>query len=156
MRDRPPRVLVLEDDDAIRTALALALLDEGYSVRQAADADEALAVLAAWLPDLILLDIELPGSDGWVFRRAQRALPGAAGVPVVVVSASHRLIAPSGELAPAAVFTKPFRLDELLRTVDRITSRPTMASAGGRRSSQALARRPAGGASEAVGGAARD
>jgi CheY-like chemotaxis protein len=140
MKDRASRVLVVEDDDATRTALALALVDESYSVRQAARADEALGILATWLPDLILLDIEMPGSDGWAFRRAQRSLPGAAGVPVVVVSASHRLIAPSGDLAPAAVLPKPFRLDELLTTVGRVAARPAPLAAGGRR-----ARRPAAG-----------
>jgi DNA-binding response OmpR family regulator len=117
------RVLVIEDDDAVRTVLALTLLDEGYSVRQAADTAEAMAILGVWRPDAILLDIELPGPDGWAFRRQQRAVPGAATVPVIVVSGSHRVMAPSPELIPAAVLTKPFELDDLLTTVDRLTGR---------------------------------
>jgi DNA-binding response OmpR family regulator len=90
----PARVLVVDDDDAIATLLSL-----------------------------ILLDVELPGADGWSFRRAQRALPDAAAVPVVVVSASHRVMAPSPDLIPAAVLVKPFDLDELLATVSRLTAR---------------------------------
>jgi DNA-binding response OmpR family regulator len=118
------RVLVVDDDDAISTLLSLALVDEGYSVRQAADADEALSILRVWRPDAILLDVELPGgADGWSFRREQRALPHAASVPVVVVSASHRVMAPSPDLIPAAVLVKPFDLDELLSTVGRLTTR---------------------------------
>jgi DNA-binding response OmpR family regulator len=124
MGDKTSRVLVVEDDDAIRTVLALTLLDEGYSVRQAGDAAEGMAILRVWRPDAILLDVELPGPDGWAFRREQRALPGAAAVPVVVVSGSHRVMAPSPELIPAAVLTKPFELDELLAMVDRLTGRP--------------------------------
>ena len=117
------RVLVVEDDDAVRTVLALTLLDEGYSVRQAGDAAEGMAILRVWRPDAILLDVELPGPDGWAFRREQRAFPGAAAVPVIVVSASHRVMAPSAELIPAAVLTKPFELDELLAAVERVTGR---------------------------------
>jgi CheY-like chemotaxis protein len=123
MGGRPARVLVVEDDEATRAVLTLALLDEGYSVRQAGDTAEALAILRVWRPDAILLDVELPGPDGWVFRREQRAMPGAADVPVVVVSAGHRVIAPSPELIPAAVLAKPFDLDALLDTVDRLTAR---------------------------------
>jgi CheY-like chemotaxis protein len=122
MSERELRVLVVEDDDATRTVLALTLLDQGDSVRQAADAVEGLAILRVWRPDTILLDIELRGPDGWTFRREQRALPGAAAVPVVVVSASHRIMAPSPDLIPAAVIRKPFDLDDLLSTVARLTA----------------------------------
>ena len=122
MNGEPARVLVVEDDDAISTVLSLTLVDEGYSVRQAADADEALTILQVWLPDAILLDVELPGADGWSFRRQQRAMPGAASVPVVVVSGSHRVTAPSPDLIPAAVLIKPFDLEELLSTVERLTA----------------------------------
>jgi DNA-binding response OmpR family regulator len=130
MDDKPSRVLVIEDDEAISTVLALTLVDEGYSVRQAGDAAEALAILRVWRPDAILLDVELPGPDGWTFRREQRALPGAASVPVVVVSASHRLTAPSPELIPAAVLPKPFDLDDLLATLSRLTGRAAPQGAG--------------------------
>ncbi len=130
MDEKPSRVLVVEDDETISTVLALTLVDEGYSVRQAGDVAEALAILRVWRPDAILLDVELPGPDGWAFRREQRALPGAAAVPVVVVSASHRVMAPSPELIPAAVLTRPFELDDLLATVSRLTGRPAAQSAG--------------------------
>jgi DNA-binding response OmpR family regulator len=123
MADAPARVLVVEDDEATRDVLTLALSEEGHAVRQAADAAAGLAILRAWRPDVILLDVELPGPDGWAFRREQRALPGAADVPVVVVSAGHRMVAPSPELTPAVVLPKPFDLDVLLGTVDRLAAR---------------------------------
>jgi CheY-like chemotaxis protein len=123
MGDERPGVLVVEDDAATRAALALALGDGGYAVRAAADASQALAILRAWRPDAIVLDVELPGADGWAFRRAQRAVPGAVAVPVVVVSAGHRLVAPSPELVPAAVVPKPFDVDDLLATVARLVAR---------------------------------
>jgi CheY-like chemotaxis protein len=122
MGDAPARVLVVEDDEATRTFLALALLDEGHAVREAGDAAAGLAILRVWRPDAILLDVELPGPDGWAFRRAQRAMPGAADVPVVVVSASHRVMAPSPDLIPAAVLAKPVDLAALLDAVDRLAA----------------------------------
>jgi DNA-binding response OmpR family regulator len=66
MDDGPARVLVVEDDEATRSFVALALPDEGHAVRRAGDAASGLA---------ILLDVELPEPAGWAFRRAQRALP---------------------------------------------------------------------------------
>jgi CheY-like chemotaxis protein len=123
MGDGPSRVLVVEDDVTLSAVVEHALVDEGYAVRRAGAAAEALAIVRVWRPDLILLDVELPGPDGWAFRRAQRALPGAASVPVVVMSGSRRLMAPSPELIPAAVMTKPFRLGDLLAIVGRLAVR---------------------------------
>ena len=125
MDDEPLRVLIVEDDDAISTVLALTLVDEGYSVRQARESGEALAILRVWRPDAILLDIELPGPDGWDFRRQQLTLPDAASVPVVIVSAGRRFLPPDPDLLPAATLTKPFQLEQLLSTIGRVTARPT-------------------------------
>jgi CheY-like chemotaxis protein len=122
MGGRSARVLVVGDDEATRAVLAPALREEGHAVREAGDAAAGLAILRAWRPDAVLLDVGLPGPDGWAFRRAQRAMPGAAGVPVVVVSAGHRVVAPSPELIPAAVLAKPFDVEALLDTFDRVTA----------------------------------
>jgi CheY-like chemotaxis protein len=116
----PKRVLVIEDDEVTRAVLASALRDAGHAVHQAGDAAAGLALLRAWRTDAILLDIELPGPDGWAFRRDQRAVPGAAGVPVVVLSGSRRVVAPSPDLIPAAVVTKPFEVATLLALLDRL------------------------------------
>jgi two-component system response regulator MprA len=117
------RVLVVDDDPSIQGFLAEALADEGYAVRTAGNGREALGVLGEWLPDLILLDLMMPEMDGWVFRAAQRTLPDVAHVPVIVLSATRDLTAKVQTLAPAEVFAKPFDLDRLLGTIERLTER---------------------------------
>ena len=62
--ERPPRVLVVEDDDAIAQVLQRSLRMEGYEVRVAGDGPAALEGAHAFLPDLVLLDLGLPGMDG--------------------------------------------------------------------------------------------
>ena len=120
MPDRGRRVLVVDDDPGIQGFLAEALADEGYGVRTAANGREALAVLQEWWPDLILLDLMMPEMDGWAFRGEQRAMPGVADVPVIVLSAARDLDAKTRELAPAQVFSKPFDLEALLATIERL------------------------------------
>lgn len=113
-----PRVLLIEDDEAIGQVLMDLLADEGFAVRWARHGREGLDVLARWLPRVILLDLMMPVMDGWAFRAAQRALAGPeAQVPVVVLSGAHEARARAASLDAAAVVTKPFDLDDLLATV---------------------------------------
>ena len=126
---RPPmsaelrRVLVVEDDDAIANLLLDTLADEGvFDARRARDGREALDVLAAWRPDVILLDMMMPGMDGWDFREEQQRLDVATDVPVVVLSASRRIANLDPQFAAAAVIAKPFDLDNLLEVVDQLTA----------------------------------
>jgi DNA-binding response OmpR family regulator len=124
--DRPPTgVLVVEDDDEMRMLLEEVLALGGHRVRTAADATAGLAVLRQWLPDAVVLDVRLPDLNAPAFRAAQRTLPGAAGVPVVLLSALHaeELEGLARDLGAAAWLAKPFDLEELLGTVARLTGR---------------------------------
>jgi CheY-like chemotaxis protein len=118
----PARILVVEDDTAIRQTVAELLEDEGYAVSCAANGADALAQLdAGCVPSLILLDLSMPVMDGWTFRSTQRSDPRLAAIPTVVVSASHGADARSLEsLAPDAFLQKPFDLDRLIDTVERL------------------------------------
>jgi DNA-binding response OmpR family regulator len=116
------RVLVVDDDLSIQGFLAEALADEGYDVRTAGNGREALAILHVWRPDLILLDLMMPEMDGWAFRAEQRTLPEASMVPVIVLSATRDLDAKTRDLEPAQVFSKPFDLELLLGTIERLTA----------------------------------
>jgi CheY-like chemotaxis protein len=116
------RILIVEDDVAIRQTVAELLEDEGYEVDCAANGADALALLErSEVPALILLDLMMPVMDGWSFRETQRRDPRLAGIPTVVVTASN---AASGhapdELAPDAFLAKPFDLDRLIDTVERL------------------------------------
>ncbi|HZP97453.1 MAG TPA: response regulator [Candidatus Limnocylindria bacterium] len=81
--------VLLIDDQEMNLELARELLEmDGYAVRTAGDADEALAVLASgFLPRLILMDIQLPGMDGLELTRRLRADPAQAGVVIIALTA---------------------------------------------------------------------
>ncbi len=114
-------VLVVEDDEDIRTDLTAILRVKGFVVEEAANGKEALARLRAGeRPCLIVLDLMMPVMNGWELRAAMRADAELARLPVVVVSGKGR-IPPDEEqtLAPAAVLVKPFELSELLDLVAR-------------------------------------
>jgi DNA-binding response OmpR family regulator len=86
-------VLVVEDDDRIRLSLAMALEDEGYTVRSAATGEDGLAQQRQFAADAVLLDLMLPGIDGYEFIRELRR---SDEVPVVVISArsdTHDIVA---------------------------------------------------------------
>ena len=112
------RVLVVDDDPAIRDILMTALGAEGHQVRTAADGLDALGVLRGWRPDVILLDLMMPVMDGWTFRAEQLGRAEAADIPVVVLYEAARRAA---ALDAVSYLSKPFDLDRLLETVSHCT-----------------------------------
>ena len=121
----PPHILVVEDDFAIRETIFEVLDCEGFRVTCAANGAEALLRLdeafeAGDCPGLILLDLMMPVMDGWEFRQAQRRDPRLAAIPVIVLSAGAGMESRVAALAPAAFIPKPFELDHLLHTVQRL------------------------------------
>ena len=116
------RVLVVDDDHAIRGFLSETLIDEGYDVRDATNGEEALETLAGWRPNVILLDLMMPIMDGWTFRERQRAIPGFNQIPVIVMSAARSV--PDARLGAVSAFSKPFDLGALLEAVERMADSP--------------------------------
>ena len=106
------RLLVVEDDDQIRTALRWALEDEGYDVAEAASGEAACRALAVAPPDLVLLDLMLGPMDGFaVIREVRRE----HDLPIVVVSAradTHDIVA-ALEAGADDYVTKPFQVKEI-------------------------------------------
>jgi DNA-binding response OmpR family regulator len=111
-------VLVIEDDDQIVAVVRAALEDEGYQVLHALDGRQVSAALAD-RPDLILLDLALPGLDGAALARRIRADPDTAAIPLVVMSARYDLEGAVGDLPIDDQLAKPFELDDLYATVAR-------------------------------------
>jgi CheY-like chemotaxis protein len=109
--------LVLDDDLVAHEVLSERLHRLGFQVRRATTGEQALADAAAHPPDLLLLDLLLPGLDGWAVARQLRANPATAGVRIVVVSALDQ----SGEAPPVA--TKPFIKVEFDAMVRRVMAR---------------------------------
>jgi CheY-like chemotaxis protein len=113
-----PSILVVDDDPDIRDILALILESRGFEVRSADNGLRALETLGQWRPRLIILDLMMPEMDGRSFRERQLASPELSAIPVVVMSAAHRLTEAARDLQPGGLIAKPFDLTELLRVVD--------------------------------------
>jgi two-component system, OmpR family, response regulator len=118
-----PRILVVEDDPALRDSLAVTLRAEGYEVETAADGAGGLASLDAYRPDLALLDVRLPeGPDGLALARELRARGDA---PVLFLSAlgdlQDRLA--GFEAGGDDYLTKPFSTSELLLRIQALLRR---------------------------------
>jgi DNA-binding response OmpR family regulator len=121
---QPSRVLLVDDDLAIRGFLSEALEDEGYEVRTAVNGRNALEVLDDWQPDLVLLDLMMPEMDGKAFHARVRQMERLENVPVVVMSASRTWEREAAALGVAAAFGKPFDLDTLLTSVRSLLDDP--------------------------------
>src|SRR6195256_258583 len=112
--ERPPRVLVVEDDDAIAQVLQRSLRMEGYDVKLAGDGVSALDLAHAFLPDLVILDLGLPGLDGIDVAKTLRQ--GDDDVPILVLTARDAVESRVEGLDSGAddYLVKPFERQELL------------------------------------------
>ena len=117
-----PLLLLVEDQEDVRTALADILTCEGYTVCEAADRSEGLALLRAQKPDLAIVDYSVPRpADGAAFLRIKASEPGLASIPVILTS-GFGLPAPIDGVV--AMVTKPFDLDEILALIRRFAGPP--------------------------------
>jgi CheY-like chemotaxis protein len=107
-------VLVVDDEQSIRSLLVAILEDEGHSVVQAADGYQALDVLKTQDLDIVILDVMMPGIDGRETYRRIRLMPELEHVPVIMVSAGSF----SAPETVHAFLRKPFRLDDFVSTLD--------------------------------------
>jgi diguanylate cyclase (GGDEF)-like protein len=117
----PGRILVVEDDAATAAALADTLADEGYRVDRASDGDECLRLAQAATPDLVLLDVNLPGMSGFEAAASLRRATPTRGVPILFLSAAGDLPARvrGVRLEQVDFMPKPFSLDELLARIQQ-------------------------------------
>jgi CheY-like chemotaxis protein len=122
------RVLVVDDDESIRQTVEMALSGEGYEVRTASDGAQALSLVTDWAPQVILLDMKMPGTDGWAFAAEFRSLP-EPHPPVVVLTAASDAPKWAAEIDADAVLPKPFDLDALLDMVATYTGEEQGATA---------------------------
>ena len=110
-------ILVVEDDPAVSLALEVALKGEGYTALLAATGDKGLEIGLAQAPDLLILDVRLPGIDGFELLRRLRA--GGSKAPVIILTARDEEVDTilGLELGADDYMTKPFRVRELLSRV---------------------------------------
>jgi CheY-like chemotaxis protein len=119
------RILIVEDHPTMREAMRLVLEGEGFAIEEAADGQRALEMVRADPPDLVFLDMNIPGSSGAEVLSEMRSDPLTAGVRVIIVTADgeegrERAIAMGAD----EYFTKPFSPITLLDTVERVLNEP--------------------------------
>jgi CheY-like chemotaxis protein len=117
------RILVVEDQDAIRRMIEALVQARGHQVTAVASGTKAIDVMSTDPPDLVLLDLMLPGQyDGFEVCKRLRADPVTRKVPVVIISAmdDDSARARAKEAGATAFYTKPFSPIALLKEIDRL------------------------------------
>jgi excisionase family DNA binding protein len=121
-----PLVLIVDDDDGVRAFVRANLELEGYTVREAASAEEGLALLEEQLPDLILLDVMMPQVDGWEMLRLLHERHGVGSIPVIMFSGQvdEGTLAAATERGASGVLGKGFDPQELIESAKRTLPLP--------------------------------
>ena len=119
------RLLLIEDNEMNRDMLSRRLARRGYEVAIAVDGEQGVALARAEAPALILMDMSLPGMDGWEATRQLKAAPETRGIPVIALTA--HAMAGDRERAIAAgcdeFDTKPVDLNRLLEKIETLLAR---------------------------------
>lgn len=123
-----PAVLVVDDDDAVRDLIATVLGDEGYRVWTAEDGREALSLLGATRPALVLMDVNMPRLDGLSTCQLIHGDARTATLPVIIMSARPLARAQLRDCRADGFLPKPFDLDRLIDEVAAHAGAPVVGS----------------------------
>jgi CheY-like chemotaxis protein len=120
------RILLVEDNEMNRDMLSRRLMRKGYEVAMAVDGLQGVEMARAGSYDLILMDMSLPGIDGWEATRQLRAAPETKTVPVIALTA-HAMAGDRDKALEAGCNdydTKPIELPRLLEKIEALLDRP--------------------------------
>ena len=117
-------IMIIDDEEGIRLSLRGILEDEGYAVEEASSAEEGLQKAEASPPDMIFLDIWLPGMDG--LETAHAILEEHPGAKIVMISslAYDETVHEASKIGAKAFVCKPFDRDDLINTLERVLNEP--------------------------------
>ena len=119
------KIMVVEDNEPSRDALCRRLERRGYQVIPAVDGEQAVEMARVQLPDLILMDLGLPGIDGWEATRRLKGDEATRHIPLIVLSA--HAMSNDRDMALAAggddFDSKPVRFDQLMEKIQALLSR---------------------------------
>ena len=115
-------ILIVDDESNIVLSLEFLMKQAGYAVRTARDGHEALTALEERLPDLLLLDVMMPGKDGYEICQEIRRRADWGHLPIIMLTAKGRDVEREKGLAMGAddYITKPFSTQEVVETVQSI------------------------------------
>jgi CheY-like chemotaxis protein len=119
-QSRPKRILVVDDEEDVQVLVCRILRDVGYEVDSASDGGEAIEKIGHRKPDLLVLDLMMPGIDGWGVLEHLRKVPDAPPVVVVTARADYSSFARGVREGASAYVFKPFRFHELVATCQKV------------------------------------
>ncbi len=122
-QENPRRVVYIEDDPEMIDLVTMILSRRGFAVKGAHGGRRGLEMVAQELPDLVLLDLMMPGIDGWEVYQQLKANEQTRSIPVIIITAKAQAIDRVLGLHIAKVddyISKPFRPQELLDSIDRV------------------------------------
>ncbi|MBD0306386.1 MAG: response regulator [Nitrospiraceae bacterium] len=117
------KIMIVDDDAGTRLVLSTRLRAHHYDVVMASDALQAITIVRKESPNLLILDIGLPGGDGFLVVQRLKAIPAFASIPIIIISAAvdPRLSESKAlDVGAEAFLSKPVEPDELLATVKMI------------------------------------
>lgn len=117
----PVSILVVDDEDMIRSLLRLTLVRAGYEVTEAETGEEGIKIVREQKPDLVLLDVMMPGMDGFAVCEQIRQEPAVSEIPIIMLSARKdpHSRQKSRQIGATDYLTKPWATDELLWHVSK-------------------------------------
>jgi PleD family two-component response regulator len=122
IKQEPARILVVDDEENLRNILVFQLRGEGHEARGLGRGDEVLPAALSWKPDLVLLDLMMPGMDGFSVSRALRGNPATAGLPIIVITARGDAATKLQAFVAGAhdFLVKPYSWEELLLRIQSV------------------------------------
>ncbi|MEQ8287962.1 response regulator [Thalassospira sp.] len=123
--NKRPKVLIAEDEETIVESLSFLMEKEGYEVSVATDGQTAIKMIARDIPDMVLLDVMMPGCDGFEVVRAARADPRTKRIPIMMLTAKTREVdrRKGLELGVDDFVTKPFSTRDVVARVKALLER---------------------------------
>ncbi len=120
-----PKILLVEDNEMNRDMLSRRLIKKGYEVVMAMDGEQAIEMARSEAPDLILMDISLPGLDGWEATRRLKAMPETQAIPIIALTA-HAMAGDREKCLEAGCNdydTKPVEFPRLLGKIQELSGK---------------------------------
>ncbi len=128
------RILVVDDEPDIVALIRLKLMREGFEVLEAHNGEAAIKMVASSKPDLIILDVMMPGMSGWEVNEKLKANPEYWDIPVIMLTALNEFDEQlkSFQAEVRDYITKPFNFDEFIKSVKRVLSEKKIEGLGER------------------------